>query len=107
MSNHPGERGGYWPAVVLIGLTAAAGYAADLFLQPACGAPGNTALGRSNSYVPWVLLAAEVVCTVTAGRIARRRAPTVFGGLLLGTALAAGVAAIVFLCWFASGDCGE
>ncbi len=92
---------------MLVGFGAAAGYAAYLFLQPACGAPGNTTPGQSNRYVPWALLTTEVVVVALVGKLLRRRAPTIIGGVLLGSVLAAAAAVILFLVWFGSGNCGE
>jgi hypothetical protein len=48
-----------------------------------------------------------MICVVVAGTLTRRRASTTVAGLILGSVVAAGVASIVFLFWFASGDCGD
>lgn len=103
----PDRRGVYWLAVAAIALAAAAGYAVYLLSQPACGAPGNTALGRSNRYVPWALIAAEIVSVVAVGKLRRRRASAIIGAVVFGTALATVAGLIVFVVWFGSGDCGD
>jgi hypothetical protein len=107
MTQEPQDRAGFWPAIVVIALSAAAAWAIFLLIQPACGAPGNTALGRSNRWVPWTLLATEIHSTAIAGKLLRRPAPVIIGGIVVGSVLAATAAIIVFLFWFGSSHCGE
>ena len=97
----------YWMLVVAVGLAAAASWAVYLLIQPACGAPGNTALGRSNRWVPWALLVSEIIVVAVVGKLLRRQISTIIGGVVAGSLVAALAAVVVFVFWFGAGDCGE
>jgi hypothetical protein len=107
MTHEQGQRPAYWLAIVLVAVAAAGAWTAYLLIQPACGAPGNTALGRSDRWVPWALLVAEMVAATVVSKLMRRRASTIVSGVLFSTVLAATAAVLVFLVWFGSGDCGD
>lgn len=94
-----------WAAVT--GLAAAAAYYGYLSIQPACGAAGDTALGRSNSYVPWAILSAEILVVAGLGKLLSRRRSVIVTGVIGASLVAAIAAVLLFLAWFAAGDCGE
>ena len=91
-------RIGYWLTVGLSAVAVAVGYGIYLFAQPACGAPGNTTLGRSNRYVPWALLAVEILTVLAAGKLWRRRTSTTIIALTTASlvVIAAGVAELAW-----------
>jgi hypothetical protein len=98
----------HWSVVMLITLAVVGAWALYLcVLQPACGAPGNTALGRSNRYVPWGLLLVDAVTVATVGRWRGYRGPMILAAAITSLVVAAVAGIVVFLFWFGAGDCGE
>lgn len=95
----------YWTATTIVTAAAVAGYYVYSSIQPACGAPGNTALGRSNHWVPWAILSGLLTVVLLVGAVARRRPATILRGVLAAGLLAVLAGAGVAFYFFTAGHC--
>lgn len=95
----------YWTAIAIATAAAVAGYYVYASIQPACGAPGNTALGRSNHWVPWAILSVLLAAVLLVGAVARRRPATILQGLLAAGLLAVLAGVGVAFYFFTAGHC--
>jgi hypothetical protein len=91
----------------IVSAAATALYFGFLSTLPACGPPRNTWLGRIYFLIPIAIIAVEGVAAVGAGRARHWRASRIAACILLTLAVTVIGGFLVWLHFFAVGDCGD
>jgi drug/metabolite transporter (DMT)-like permease len=103
-SSYPGE----WLGVSgLVSAASLAAYYAFLSALPACGPPGDTFLGQIYFIVPIAIVFAAALILVGIGRLRTWRTSQIIGGVVMVIAITLIGGFIVWIHFFAIGDCGD
>jgi hypothetical protein len=76
-------------------------------MLPACGPSRNTPLGHTFWYVPLILLGLQSFAVTAVGRRTDRTGVATIAGVALAATLATVAGIVIFLGFFAAGNCGE